>query len=134
MVFIKVTVVSFLYFPLNTTNMDYKQVIVVRADLKLPKGKLGAQCAHASVEASLRSDKDMVKKWRNQGQAKIVLKVADLKELRKVNQDAKDSGLVTAMITDAGRTVIAPGTITCLGIGPNEEDKIDLITGDLKLV
>lgn len=107
---------------------------MVRADLKLPKGKLGAQCAHASVEASLRSDKDMVKKWRNQGQAKIVLKVADLKELRKVNQDAKDSGLVTAMITDAGRTVIAPGTITCLGIGPNEEDKIDLITGDLKLV
>ena len=56
--------------------MRLKQTILVRADLKLPKGKLGAQTAHASVEATLRSDKDVVKEWRGEGMAKIVL-IAD---------------------------------------------------------
>ncbi len=100
----------------------------------MPKGKLGAQCAHASVEAVLRSDKDKVKKWRLLGQKKVVLKVADLKELRKHNQIAKDNGLITALITDAGKTVIAPGTVTCLGIGPDNEDDIDAVTGELKML
>jgi len=112
----------------------YKQVILVRSDLKLPKGKMAAQAAHASVEAVLRSDKDNVKKWRREGSAKIVLKVSDKKELFKFNQLAKDSGLITALITDAGKTVIAPGTETCVAIGPDEEDKIDAITGELKLI
>ena len=111
-----------------------KQVIIVRNDLKLPKGKLAAQVAHASVEAVLRSDKNNVKEWRDEGMAKIVLKVNDLKELRSSNQLAKDSGLTTALITDGGRTVIAPGTITCLGIGPDADDKLDKITGELKLL
>tara|TARA_Y100000296_G_C5130148_1_gene235064 strand:- start:655 stop:999 length:345 start_codon:yes stop_codon:yes gene_type:complete len=114
--------------------MEYKQVIVVRQDLKLPKGKLGAQCSHASVEAVLRSDKNKVKNWRLAGQKKVVLKVSGLKELRKYNQIAKDNGLVTALITDAGKTVIAPGTVTCVGIGPDIEDDIDAVTGDLKML
>jgi peptidyl-tRNA hydrolase, PTH2 family len=111
-----------------------KQVILVRQDLKLPKGKLGAQSAHASVEAVLRSDKRVVNAWRREGMAKIVLKVKDLKELRTYNQLAKSNGLVSAVITDAGRTTIAPGTTTCLAIGPADEEKIDKITSDLKLL
>jgi len=111
-----------------------KQVILVRQDLKLPKGKMVAQGAHASVEAVLKSDKEMVKEWRNTGMAKIVLKVEDEKELLKYNQLAKDNGLVTALITDAGRTVIAPGTKTCLAIGPASDNKIDAVTSDLKLM
>ena len=111
-----------------------KQSILIRSDLKLPKGKMSAQAAHASVEAVLRSDKDKVKKWRSSGSAKIVLKVADKKELYKYNQIAKDAGLTTALITDAGKTVIAPGTETCMAIGPDDEDKIDEITSELKLV
>ena len=114
--------------------MEYKQVILVRADLKLPKGKMAAQAAHASVEAVLRSDKDKVKEWRQSGSGKIVLRVADKKDLYKYNQMAKDAGLATALITDAGKTVIAPGTETCTAIGPDEEEKIDKITGELKLV
>ena len=113
--------------------MEYKQVILVRQDLRLPKGKMAAQVAHASAEAVLRSERDIVKKWRESGSAKIVLKINDEKELFKYNQIAKDAGLTTALISDAGKTVIAPGTRTCVAIGPDEEDNIDNITQDLKL-
>ena len=111
-----------------------KQVIIMRNDLKLPKGKMAAQAAHASVEAALRSDKDKLKEWRNSGSAKIVVKVESKEDLYRYNQIAKDSGLSTALITDAGKTVIAPGTETCVAIGPDGEEKIDRITGDLKLI
>jgi|SRR3989338_8369040 len=111
-----------------------KQAILIRQDLKLPKGKACSQSAHASVEAVLRSDKDKVSKWRKEGMAKIVLKVKDLKELQKYNQLAKDFGLVTALITDAGRTTVEPGTTTALAIGPDSDEKIDNITKELKLL
>jgi PTH2 family peptidyl-tRNA hydrolase len=112
----------------------YKQVILVRQDLKLPKGKLAAQAAHASVDAVLKSDSKLVKAWRDEGMAKIVLKVKDEKELIKYFQFAKDSDITTSLITDAGRTVIAPGTKTCVGIGPDDEEKIDQITSELSLL
>ncbi|MBC8500151.1 MAG: peptidyl-tRNA hydrolase [DPANN group archaeon] len=111
-----------------------KQAIIIRQDLKLPKGKIAAQTAHASVEAVMRSKKDNVKDWRKEGMAKIVLKVADLKELRKYNQMAKDTGLTTAVITDAGKTVVMPGTVTCVAIGPDEDEEIDAIISELKLL
>lgn len=113
---------------------EYKQVILVRDDLKLPKGKLAAQVGHACVETVLRSDKAIVKAWRDQGMRKIVLKVKDLKEMRKYMQLAKDADIVTALITDAGHTVVAPGTETCCGIGPADEEDIDVITGNLKML
>ena len=111
-----------------------KQVILVRADLKLPKGKMASQCAHAAVEAAFNSDKKKVASWRKEGAKKVVLKVSDEKELLKYMQLAKDNGLKTALITDAGKTVIAPGTKTCVGIGPDSEEKIDEVTGKLKMV
>ena len=112
-------------------------MILVRLDLKLPKGKLAAQVAHASSEAvmrSLSSNKEAVKDWRRDGQKKVVLKVSSEEDLYKYNQQAKDSGLVTALITDAGKTVIAPGTVTVLGIGPDDEEKINKITGELGML
>jgi PTH2 family peptidyl-tRNA hydrolase len=114
--------------------MSYKQVILVRQDLKLPKGKLSVQVAHASTEALLRSHKDFIEKWRSEGMKKVVLKVEDEKELLKFKEFAEDLNLVTALITDAGKTVVEPGTVTCLGIGPDKEEKIDRITGKLKMV
>ena len=113
---------------------EYKQVILVRHDLKLSKGKLAVQAAHASVAALLKSHKDDIAKWQSQGMKKAVLKVADLKELLDFKQRAEDAGLAVALITDAGRTHLEPGTVTCLGIGPDKEEKIDKITGHLKLV
>lgn len=110
----------------------YKQVILVRQDLKLPKGKLAAQVAHASVEAALKSNN--TKAWRQEGMAKIVLKVENLNDLFTKIQNAKDDGLTTSIITDAGHTVVAPGTTTCGAIGPDKIEKIDEITNNLKLM
>ncbi len=114
--------------------MSYKQVILVRQDLKLPKGKLAVQSAHASSSALIKSHKDYIKEWHSEGMKKVVLKVKDLDELLKYKQEAEDLGLVTALIEDAGKTVVAPGTVTCLGIGPDKEDKIDKVSGKLKMV
>ena len=111
-----------------------KQAILFRQDLNLTKGKACSQAAHAAVEAVLRSNKGKVSEWRREGMMKIVLKVKDLKELNKLNQIAKDYGLVTALITDAGRTAVEPGTVTCLAVGPDDEEKIDSIVKDLKLL
>ncbi len=111
-----------------------KQVILVRNDLKLPKGKMAAQAAHAAVEAAFNSDKKKVAEWREQGAKKVVLKVKDEKELLKFLQLAKDNKLKTALITDAGKTVIAPRTKTCIGIGPDDDEEIDKVTGKLKMV
>lgn len=109
-------------------------VILMRQDLKLPKGKLAAQAAHAAVEAVLKSSGSKVSAWRDHGQKKVVLKVADEKEMMKYQRKAKAEGLVAAVITDAGRTVIAPGTKTCIGIGPDDEERIDKVTGDLQML
>jgi len=114
--------------------MSFKQAILIRADLQLPKGKAVAQGAHASVEAALRAKKADLDGWRHEGMAKIVLKVADEKELYKYVQSAKDEGLATSIITDAGHTVVEPGTVTCGAIGPADEDAVDSICENLKLL
>lgn len=115
----------------------YKLVILIRQDLKLPKGKMAVQAAHAAVEAtliSLKNDESLVKKWRMGGQKKVALKVADEKDIYKFKQIAKDYNLTTAIITDAGKTVVAPGTVTCMAIGPASEETIDQVTRDLSMM
>ncbi|MFW5991307.1 MAG: peptidyl-tRNA hydrolase Pth2 [Candidatus Nanoarchaeia archaeon] len=114
--------------------MGLKQVILIRHDLKLPKGKMAAQSAHAAVEAVLKSDKEKVKTWRQAGSKKVTLRVESKEELYKYAQTAKDDGITTAIITDAGRTVIEPGTVTCAALGPDNEEKIDKITKNLKMI
>jgi len=114
--------------------MSFKQVILVRQDLKLPKGKLAAQCSHASVECIFKTNKEITQKWKTEGGKKVILKVEDEKELLKYKNEAESNNLKTALIKDAGRTVLEPGTITCLGIGPDKEEKIDEVTGKLKMV
>jgi len=114
-----------------------KQVILVRDDLKLPKGKMAAQAAHASVESvfeTFNTDKKKLKAWKDSGMKKIVLKVKDQKELLQMCQEAQDKGMVAITITDAGHTVVKPGTMTCGCIGPDAEGQIDKITGNLKVV
>ena len=113
--------------------MEFKQAILVRKDLKMSKGKTAVQVAHGAVEAVLKSRKSNISKWRLFGQKKICLKVNSEKELYKNNQVAKDLGLKTALIKDAGRTELKPGTITVLAIGPDKEEKINKMTKDLEL-
>ncbi|MBN2251435.1 MAG: peptidyl-tRNA hydrolase [Candidatus Altiarchaeota archaeon] len=112
--------------------MELKQVIVVRADLKLGKGKLCGQVAHAAVSAAEKSR--WRKDWLGENQMKAVLKCPGLEELLNIYEDAKRSGLPAEFIRDAGRTQIPEGTITCVGIGPAPADEIDRITGKLKLL
>ena len=109
-----------------------KQVIVVRSDLKLPKGKLAAQVAHASVDAALNANRLKVHRWRRQGAKKIVLKIKGKDELLELAEDAAKLRLNTAIIRDAGKTVVKAGTITCVCIGPDREELIDKVTGKLK--
>ncbi|HNZ87350.1 MAG TPA: peptidyl-tRNA hydrolase Pth2 [Methanofastidiosum sp.] len=118
-------------------NFKYKQVVVVREDLKLSKGKLSAQVAHAAVSCAIKAEKNKNKyfsDWFSEGQKKVVLKVNDLESLLKIFNEAKSVGLITELIKDAGLTEIPPGTITVLGIGPAPEEEIDRVVGNLKLL
>ncbi len=111
-----------------------KQVILVRMDLKMEKGKLATQVAHASVDAVLKSPKDKIEEWTSEGMKKVVLKVQDLKELLDLKKKADILKLKTAIITDAGKTFFDKPTTTCLAIGPDDDKEIDKITNHLKLL
>src|SRR3989344_6812504 len=103
-----------------------KLVMLLRKDLKMPIGKAAAQCAHAAVQAVLKSDKKKVSEWMGKSAGKkVVLAVEDEKELLKFEKLAKKEKLTTALIRDAGRTFFRKPTLTCLGIGPDKENKID---------
>lgn len=111
-----------------------KQVIVTRRDLKLSKGKLAAQVAHASLEAYKKAGKDAIEEWESSGSKKVVLRVEDEREMMDVMARAKAEKLPVALIRDAGHTEIPAGTVTALGIGPGGEAKIDKVTGKLKML
>ncbi len=115
----------------------YKQIIVIRTDLKMGKGKLAAQSSHASLGAykkASRTHPEIVKDWEMEGQEKVVLKVSGEEELFDYLQRAKDKDIPVEVIRDAGRTQIAPGTITCFAAGPWKEEELDEIFGKLKLL
>ena len=119
---------------MDLDRSEYKQVIVVREDLKLSRGKLAVQVAHASITGYELSDLSTREKWKLEGQKKIVLKVKNLDELMKIFEMAKKEGLTAGYIRDAGLTEIPSGTITAVVIGPEKSDKIDKITGSLPLL
>ncbi|PSN41291.1 Peptidyl-tRNA hydrolase 2 [Blattella germanica] len=115
---------------------EYKLVLVVRTDLKMGKGKAAAQCAHAAVMAYQQAKKkhpEILQEWEECGQAKVVLKVDNEKDLMELASSARDNGLITSLVRDAGRTQIASGSKTVLGIGPGPVDLIDKVSGHLKL-
>ncbi|UCE81571.1 MAG: peptidyl-tRNA hydrolase [Methanobacteriota archaeon] len=117
--------------------MEHKLVIIVRDDLKMSGGKLAVQVAHAAVSSALEAKSKKSRwfaDWYREGQRKVVLRAADLDELRTLEAKAARAGLPRALITDAGLTELPPETTTCLGIGPAPEDKVDPITGSLPLV
>ncbi len=115
----------------------FKQVIVMRNDLKMSRGKIAAQAGHAAVSAAEEARKrysDWWKAWMAEGQCKIALRAESDQELLELEKKAKKSKLPTALIIDRGLTELPPGTTTCLGIGPAPSTQIDAITGKLPLL
>ena len=136
-----------------------KQVIVMRNDLGMRKGKMIAQGAHASIAFLTRRLKracstnipglpdgyterqrvatllDPEIAWIEGSFAKVCVKVGSEEELLEIFQKAKDAGLETHLITDSGLTEFhGEPTNTCVGIGPDLSEKIDPITGHLTLL
>lgn len=114
-----------------------KQVIIVRKDLGMRKGKMCAQAAHASLSAVLSegtSNPNFVEWYHHYGQRKIVVSVNSEEELRELYSLALTSGLMASIITDAGHTEFKVPTITAVAIGPGSSEHIDKITGNLPLI
>ncbi|MCS7116272.1 MAG: peptidyl-tRNA hydrolase Pth2 [Nitrososphaerota archaeon] len=116
---------------------EYKQVIVVRTDIKMGKGKIAAQVAHAAVACAdeVRKHRPKIYEgWIKCGQPKIVVKVNSLERLLDIKEKAEGAGLITVLIEDRGLTQVPVGTKTCVGIGPDLSEIIDKITGELPLL
>lgn len=140
---------------LNASVDRPKMVIVVRKDLKMPRGKIAAQASHASVGALLQSMfgkrleesdfdglqinktpavDDATKDWLAEGFTKICVYVESEQELLDIYKKAEESGLNVCLITDNGNTCFnGIPTKTCLAIGPTYSSLVDPITKDLKL-
>lgn len=133
--------------------MEYpKQVIVMRKDLKMPRGKIGAQAAHASnavllaamdkVFESGNTEKWMLEfrkdsplgLWLNGSFTKVVVAVNSEQELSDIYDQAGAAGLMVSKIVDNGLTVFnGQPTWTCIAIGPAKPSQVDPITGHLPL-
>ncbi len=113
---------------------EYKQCLVLREDLRLSKGKTAVQAAHASVLSYDLATTRERRKWKEQGQEKVVLKAGSLEEIYRLRDEAVRLGLPSAVVEDAGLTEVPPGTVTAVGIGPASADKIDKVTKDLELL
>ena len=106
--------------------MGLKQVILVNCELEMGKGKVAVEVAHASLEAykkAVEKDPETVRKWEDEGAKKVVLR-ASLKEILEFKEWADRKGLPNALVKDAGRTQVPPGSITALAIGPAREDEL----------
>ncbi|HLD38749.1 MAG TPA: peptidyl-tRNA hydrolase Pth2 [archaeon] len=112
----------------------YKQMIVVRTDLKMSKGKLAAQCSHAAVSVIEKVDKNILSAWKREGQKKVVVKVKGEQELSELKAKCEKLRLPCSLIIDAGLTELKPGTSTVLAIGPAKEEEINKVTGSLALL
>jgi peptidyl-tRNA hydrolase, PTH2 family len=118
-------------------RVELKQVIVVRKDIAMGRGKLAAQVAHASVlavEKARSTRENWFNLWFKTGQAKVVLKAENLTELIELEDHARTIGLPAVHVQDSGLTQIPSGTITCIGIGPGPVELIDKVTNYLKLL
>lgn len=125
-----------------------KQVIIIRKDLKMRRGKEISQGSHASAEflvdqvrRGLQTGAKSVvtvnvspqeREWLLGGMAKVCLRVNSEEELLLHHEKAKEQGLTSHLIQDSGRTEFGGvPTFTACAIGPDEADKIDAVTGEL---
>lgn len=126
-----------------------KQVIVIRRDLRMRRGKEIAQGAHAStawladrVLQGMTPDgtvdhvalSEAERAWLQSSFRKVTVKVSSEEELMAVYRKAVGAGLVVHLVTDRGLTEFGGiPTRTCLAVGPDYDDLVDPVTGDLEL-
>jgi peptidyl-tRNA hydrolase, PTH2 family len=128
-------------------NENIKQVIVVRKDLNMRKGKIAAQAAHGSMKVFFDRKTSVengimqiditpeMELWINGLFTKICVSVNSEAELESIYQSALDAGLPTALIVDAGLTEFnGVPTKTVVAIGPTNAEAINKITGHLPLL
>ena len=112
-----------------------KMVIVVRSDLQMSTGKTAAQAAHVAVRAAEQASDVNKIIWKHLNkETKIVLQVKTKDDLISLIKQSKAAGIPFSAIKDAGRTEIEPNTLTAIALGPDDADKIDRLTGSLKLL
>ncbi len=113
-----------------------KQVIIIRKDLKMRKGKMIAQGAHASVMATLKYIWHVnVWVWMFSKFTKVVVSIESKDELLDIYDQAKKYGLPCALILDIGKTEFhGTATYTAVAVGPAPNDAVDRITGELVLL
>ncbi|OAL39232.1 hypothetical protein AYO20_01550 [Fonsecaea nubica] len=117
---------------------EVKLVLAVRTDLGMGKGKIAAQCSHATLACykyllNHVTSAPLLKRWEWGGQPKIAVQVKSEEELETLQAQAISLGLCARIIHDAGRTQIAAGSATVLGVlGP--KSVVDQVTGHLKLL
>lgn len=118
---------------------ERKQVIVIRRDLKMRRGKEIAQGAHASLGAilhdgKLKTDKD-TQAWLEGRFTKVCVRVESEEELLEIYNKAKSLKLNCSLIRDAGLTEFnGVPTLTAVGVGPGKPEIVDKVTGSLKLL
>jgi PTH2 family peptidyl-tRNA hydrolase len=121
----------------SSEKFKFKQVLVIRTDLKMSRGKIAVQAAHAAVSAAedARKHKPTAwRKWLGEGQKKVAVKVSDEPALLALREKAEKARLPVHLIRDRGLTQLPSGTITALGIGPARVDAVDKLTRDLPLL
>jgi PTH2 family peptidyl-tRNA hydrolase len=119
---------------MNEKPKYFKQVIAVRKDLGMRKGKLAAQVAHAALRAAEIASDEQKEFWMLTGQTKIVVGIEGGESLMELYKEANGDGLPASLIRDEGRTELEPETRTAVAIGPAEADEVDKYTGDLDLL
>jgi peptidyl-tRNA hydrolase len=102
-------------------------------------GKIAAQCSHATLACyqyliDKAPDSPLLKRWFLLGQAKVAVQCKSEEELLTLQAQALSLGLCARIIRDAGRTQIASGSATVLGVGPGPKSIVDQVTGSLKLL
>ncbi|KAF9073864.1 peptidyl-tRNA hydrolase [Rhodocollybia butyracea] len=99
-------------------------------------GKIAAQCSHATLacyKTLLNSNPAFLRQWERSGQTKIALKCYSEEELLTLQAQAQSLNLCARSVQDAGRTQIAAGSRTVLGIaGPGK--LVNMVTGKLRLL
>lgn len=136
----------------TTPAQAAKQVLVIRKDLNMRKGKLAAQASHASTGSVLPREKAQVDdlgdcvrvswvltrdqfEWFMDLSTKIVVSVNSEIELMEIHRKAQAAGLPCVLIQDRGFTEFGGvPTYTAVGVGPAPQPEVDAITGHLPLL